>query len=378
MKKPLGIYIHLPFCLKKCLYCDFCSYVGVDGSLRERYVDALCRHISQYREICADHEVDTVYFGGGTPTLLATEQFSRIFKALHNNFSIAPDAEITVECNPATADLEKLRALRRLGVNRLSLGVQSANDDELAALGRVHRFADAVAAFSDARAAGFDNISVDLMFGIPNQTRESFSETLQKLLALSPDHVSAYGLILEEGTPFYTNSENLVLPDEDTEYTMYTDAWEAFESRGLSRYEISNFAASAFRSRHNLKYWHYDEYLGFGCSAHSLFGGKRFYCPAELGSYIAGEFIEGEEDTDPENEFVMLGMRLAEGVDESEFARRFGESFEECYGKALEPFVKKGLVLRKDGRTRFSDEGFYLSNAVLSEILTFDKFSESP
>ena len=378
MKRPLGIYIHVPFCLKKCLYCDFCSYVGVDDTLRGRYVDALCRHISQYRELCSDREVDTVYFGGGTPTLLSPDQFAKIFSALHESFAILPDAEVTVECNPATADLEKLRALRRLGVNRLSIGVQSANDGELASLGRVHSFADARAVFSDAREAGFDNVSVDLMFGIPHQTRESFGRSLEEILSLSPDHVSAYGLILEEGTPFYANSENLVLPDEDTEYNMYNDAWKTLESRGLSRYEISNFAASAFRSRHNLKYWHYDEYLGFGCSAHSLFGGKRFYAPRELESYIGGRFTEGEDQTDPKNEFVMLGMRLTEGVDEAEFSRRFGQSFEECYGRALKPFADRGLVVRERGRTRFSDEGFYVSNAVLSEILSFENFSESP
>ncbi len=370
MKRPLGIYIHIPFCLKKCLYCDFCSYVGTSESERDDYVAALCHHISEYREGCTGYTVDTVYFGGGTPTLLTEAQFSRIFKALRSTFDISDNAEITTECNPATADLEKLRALRELGVNRLSLGVQSANDDELAALGRVHRFGDAVRAFAEAREAGFENISADLMFGIPNQTRESFALTLKKVLSLSPNHISAYGLILEEGTPFYTNSENLVLPDEDTEYTMYTDAWKALEERGLSRYEISNFAPSAFRSRHNLKYWKYDDFLGFGCSAYSFFEGERFSCPRDLSAYTQGVFIDGEkEDVCPQDEFVMLGMRLADGIDETEFERRFGVSFEERFQKPLEPFVKKGLVIRESGHTRFSDEGFYVSNAILSDIL---------
>ena len=262
MKRPLGIYIHVPFCLKKCLYCDFCSYVGADDTLRGRYVDALCRHISQYRELCSDREVDTVYFGGGTPTLLSPDQFAKVFSALHESFTVSPDAEMTVECNPATADLEKLRALRRLGVNRLSIGVQSANDGELASLGRVHSFADARAVFSDAREAGFDNVSVDVMFGIPHQTRESFGRSLEEILSLSPDHVSAYGLILEEGTPFYANSENLVLPDEDTEYNMY-------ECISVGKiYDI--FAGKSFTE------WHYTHSNSEGMSVCSEIAQKDF------------------------------------------------------------------------------------------------------
>ncbi len=379
MKKALGIYIHIPFCLKKCLYCDFCSFVGTSEGQRGDYVEALCRHISLYREKCSEYTVDTVYFGGGTPTLLNADRFSRIVGTLYGVFDIAPDAEITTECNPATADLEKLRALRKLGFNRISLGIQSANDGELAALGRVHDFADARAAVRDARAAGFDNISVDIMFGLPNQTRESFRHTLDEVLSLSPDHVSAYGLIIEDGTPFSDNFEKLVLPDEDAEYNMYEDARRALESHGLSRYEISNFAANARQSRHNLKYWHYDEYLGFGCSGYSFFGGERFSAPSRLDAYIGGTFVEDKNETvDPCDEFVMLGMRLTDGVDELEFERRFSVSFEERYGKALEPFVRDGFVIRGDGATRFSDKGFYVSNAVLSEILTFDNFCESP
>ncbi len=376
MKKPLGVYIHIPFCLKKCLYCDFCSFVGTSDEVRDAYVDAVCRHISEYKEKCAEYSVDTVYFGGGTPTLLTVDQFSRIIKAVRNTFDVTSDAEITTECNPATADLEKLSALRAMGFNRISLGVQSANDAELAALGRVHTFSDAKKAFSDARKAGFDNISVDLMFGIPYQTRESFRQTLDEVLALSPDHVSAYGLIIEEGTPFFANSKKLVLPDEDDEYNMYIDARRALESRGLSRYEISNFAANARRSRHNMKYWKYDEYLGFGCSGYSFFGGERFFSPRELDSYIGGIYsLEPKEQVTPLDEFVMLGMRMTDGVDESEFFRRFGVSFDAGYGRALEPFVRNGFVIREGGVTRFSDEGFYVSNTVLSEILTFDKFS---
>ncbi len=376
MKKPLGIYVHIPFCLKKCLYCDFCSFVGTSEELRDAYTDAVCRHISQYNERCSDYSVDTVYFGGGTPTLLRIEQLSRIMETLRSTFDITPDAEITTECNPATADLQKFKVLRTLGFNRLSLGVQSANDSELAELGRVHTFADAVTAFRDARAAGFDNISVDIMFGLPHQTRESFRHTLDEVLSLGPDHVSAYGLIIEEGTPFFANFEKLVLPDEDAEYNMYADARRALESRGLSRYEISNFAANARRSRHNMKYWRYDEYLGFGCSGYSFFGGERFFAPRSLDDYIGGLYVSGpNEPVTPLDEFVMLGMRTTDGIDESEFLRRFGVSFESLYGKALERFVRDGFVIRKDGITRFSDEGFYVSNAVLSEILTFDIFS---
>ncbi len=375
MKKKLGIYIHIPFCLRKCNYCDFCSFSGINDEKKELYVDALIRHISSYREKCVGYSVDTVYFGGGTPTLLEISQFEKIFEALRNTFEIADNAEITSECNPATADLAYFNEMRRLGFNRLSIGCQSMNDNELKALGRVHTKNDFINAFRDARQAGFDNLSVDLMFGIPEQTEESFKKTLKEVCELAPEHISAYGLIIEPGTPFFVNREKLVLPDEDQEYTMYVGANEMLSAYGLKRYEISNFASFGRESRHNLKYWRREEYLGFGVSAHSFFEEERFCAGQELDRYISGDFCESSEkisERDAMNEYAMLAMRLTEGVDEADFMRRFKRSFESVFGKATEKFVRSGLVIRNGGRCAFTDNGFYLSNAVLSEILDFE------
>ena len=375
--KKLGIYIHIPFCIKKCDYCDFCSFAGVADDMKERYIDALCRHIGSYADKCEGYTVDTVYFGGGTPTTLKISQFKRIFDALRAAFDITEDAEITSECNPATADLEYFKDMRGLGFNRLSIGCQTLNDNELRALGRAHTKDDFIKAFSDARAAGFDNISVDLMFGIPEQTEESFKNTLNGILELAPEHISSYGLIIEEGTPFFVNREKLVLPNEDSEYTMYVGAVELLAEHGYARYEISNFAKASKESRHNLKYWRREEYLGFGVSAHSFFFDERIEAVEELDRYVRGEFESRKElicDSDAVNEYVMLKMRLAEGVDEAEFLRLFGKSFESLFGSALERFIRDDLVVREGGRCRFTDDGLYVSNYVLSEILEFRNF----
>ena len=372
--KSLGIYIHIPFCIKKCAYCDFCSFPNSDSKTREAYVDALCRDIALRGEICRDRVADTVYFGGGTPTLLSIDQFTRIFEALNSSFNIDPNAEISCECNPATADLEYFKALRALGVNRLSFGMQSAHDSELEALGRVHRAKDFKKAFFEARDAGFDNISADVMFGIPNQTRESFKETLRVLTELGPEHVSAYGLILEEGTPFFANRKNLVLPDEETEYTMYADAVGILALSGYERYEISNFSKPGRESRHNMKYWMYDDYVGLGVSAHSFLNGKRSFAPSRLEAYAGGLFEEGCEEIgkrEAMGEYVMLAMRTSRGVEENVFFDRFGESFEEIFKDRLKPYCEGGFVARERGRWTFTDSGFYVSNSILSEIIDF-------
>lgn len=375
-KNKLGVYIHLPFCLKKCNYCDFCSYTNVSDDEKERYIDALCRHIAKYKKKCENHEVDTVYFGGGTPTLLTTGQFEKFFSALNDSFEISENAEVTVECNPATADLEKFKKLRTFGVNRLSIGVQSANDEELKTLGRVHNFSDVKKTFSDAKSAGFENISADIMFGIPGQSEESFKKTLETVVNFGVTHISAYGLILERGTPFYKDRKKLVFPDEDTEYNMYSGAVSFLKENGYRRYEISNFAKSGFESKHNLKYWRSEEYLGFGVAAHSFFGGRRFFSPKKLSSYIGGRFTSGSftvSDSDALAEYVMLAMRTEDGVSEEDFFKKTGKDFGEVFGEKIEPFCRAGLVVRDSGRCAFTDKGFYLSNAVLSEILEFDK-----
>ena len=374
-KKNLGIYIHIPFCIKKCNYCDFCSFPGTDESTRQKYVDALCRDIAARGELCREYRADTVYFGGGTPTLLTAAQFGQIFDALHKNFDIDPTAEISAECNPATADLAYFKALRALGVNRLSVGMQSAHDNELAALGRVHRADDFKRAFYDARMAGFGNISADLMFGIPHQTLDSFRKTMEYLTDLSPEHISAYGLILEEGTPFFANQKNLVLPDEETEYTMYAEAVGFLAQRGYERYEISNFARPGSESRHNLKYWMRDEYVGLGVSAHSFLNGKRSFAPSRLDVYTGGLFEEGCEEigeSEAMGEYVMLAMRTVRGVDENVFFRRFKKSFDGLFGDRLKPYCDGGFVVREGGRCAFTDSGFYVSNSILSDVIDFN------
>ena len=375
INQSLGIYLHIPFCIRKFAYCDFCSYPATESTLRERYVCELCRDIEERGRLCGDHRADTVYFGGGTPTLLTVGQFERIFEALHRAFDISPDAEITVECNPATADLEYFKGLRALGVNRLSIGMQSANDRELAALGRVHRAEDFVRAFTDARASGFENISADIMFGIPEQTEESFKKTLETLVDLGPEHISAYGLILEPGTPFFANREKLVLPDEDSEYNMYAGACGFLEQHGYKRYEISNFSKPGFESRHNMKYWQRDEYVGLGVSAHSFLGEKRSFAPGSIDSYLGGLYEEGCEEigeNDAMCEYVMLCMRTERGVEENVFLHRFGKNFEEVFGERLKPYCDGGFVVREGGRCAFTDSGFYVSNSILSDILSFE------
>ena len=374
-KKSLGIYLHIPFCIKKCGYCDFCSYPDTKENEREAYVEALCRDIEQRGELCREHIADTVYFGGGTPTILTGVQFERIFSELRKNFSISDNAEITVECNPKTADKEKFSVLRSLGANRLSMGMQSAHDAELKALGRAHTSKDFVIAFEDARSAGFDNISADVMFGIPNQTEESFKRTLELLTSLEPEHISAYGLILEEGTPFFANREKLVLPSEDSEYNMYTDAVGFLARHGYERYEISNFSKPDRESAHNMKYWMRDEYVGLGASAHSFLGEKRSFAPADISAYVRGQYEEGCEEVSENDamcEYVMLAMRTTRGVGENVFYSRFGKDFYGIFGEKLKPYRDGGFVVRKDGRWVFTDSGFYVSNSILSDILSFE------
>ncbi len=343
--------------------------------MRGKYVEALCKDIEDRARLCREHIADTVYFGGGTPTLLTVAQFEKIFCTLRKSFAISPDAEITVECNPRTADREKFAALRALGVNRLSIGMQSANDIELRALGRVHTAADFFEAFSDARAAGFDNISADIMFGIPEQTEESFKKTLKTLVALGPEHISAYGLILEEGTPFFANREKLVLPSEDSEYNMYTEAVGFLAQNGYEKYEISNFSKIGRESRHNLKYWHRDEYIGLGVSAHSFLYEKRSFAPADFDAYVRGQFEKGCEEiseNDAIAEYVMLAMRTTRGVEENVFFDRFGKNFDDVFGDRLKPYRDGGFVVREDGRCAFTDNGSYVSNQILADILDFD------
>lgn len=377
--KTLGLYLHIPFCLQKCHYCDFCSAPASAGT-RKAYVEALCAHLREIAPTASAHTVDTVYFGGGTPTLLDATDFARILDTVRAHFHILPDAEITSECNPVTGAEALFDGMREAGVNRLSIGLQSIHEKELKLLGRLHSFADFESAFTAARRAGFDNISADLMFGIPAQTVASFHNTLETLCDLSPEHISAYGLRVEDGTAFGKTRDQLPLPDEDAEAEMAELVATLLPARGYERYEISNYAKPGHHSRHNLRYWLGEKYLGFGPAAHSFFGGVRFETPADTGAYLRavenGEFdalftghhtVEGSEARD---EYVMLRMRLAEGVDKADFSHRFGTKFEECYGN-LTPLVQGGFLTNTDTRVAFTARGMQLSNAILSEWLDF-------
>lgn len=368
----IGIYLHIPFCRAKCRYCDFCSRPP-QGDEIERYVAALCTDIVGRRETLRGYVADTVYFGGGTPSLLTSEQAGRLLDTLASVVTIASDAEITTECNPATVGLRELTELRRVGINRLSIGAQSLRDDELAELGRLHDARAVGETVRAARRAGFENISLDVMYGIPLQTRDSLAATLRGVLALEPEHVSAYGLRVEPGTPFGAMGDRLRLPDEDSVADMYLDVCEALASAGILQYEISNFARPGRESRHNLGYWRCEDYLGLGPAAASCVGGERFTVAPEVGDYIDGRvrFSERERlsDADRELEYFMLGLRLVEGVRREDCEERFGAEVYQKYAARLGGYARAGLAEVDGRRLALTRRGMLVSNSILCDIL---------
>ncbi len=372
--KNLGLYIHIPFCLSKCRYCDFCSFPHPAPDKVNKYISTLKYEIEEYGRRYAEYTVDTVYFGGGTPTLLSSNELTDILNTVKSCFNVTKDAEITAECNPATADSEYFSIMRKAGFNRLSLGVQSMNDGELKILGRLHSSADVKKAFIDARAAGFENVSADVMFGIPDQTLSTLEDTLDEVLRLSPTHVSLYGLKIEDGTHFARHRQELALPDEDTEYEMYLSSVKKLSENGFERYEISNFAKNGFYSRHNLKYWLREDYLGIGISAHSCIWNERFFENNDIENFFGNTYdvsIETISSHDILCEKIMLGMRLEQGVNFELLESEYGKSAEK-YKAALEKFIPSGHVVKKADSLCFTDSGMYISNYILSEILDFD------
>ena len=378
-KRNVGIYIHVPFCLSKCHYCDFCSEQRANDEKKELYVTRLCNEIKLFSEKIGEQRdvpiADTVYFGGGTPTLLSAEQIDRVLNTIDRCFGIEDKAEITAETNPKSADENKLAEIRRAGVDRLSIGMQSIHDRELRALGRIHNSGDFLETLSSARRVGFDNISADLMYGIPNQTRESFKKSVEGLAILAPEHISSYSLTVEEGTNFYRRRDSLAFPDEDTVSDMYADMNEILQNYGYHRYEVSNFSKDGRESRHNLKYWRCDDYLGFGPAAHSCFDGKRFAHSRDINAYLRGEsiIIDVEELSQKThmNEYAMLGMRLASGVDFEAFKQRFGRDFMSefsLFAKYSPEFVEIG-----DNFCKFTEKGIFVSNFILSDVLDFSE-----
>lgn len=368
----LGLYVHIPYCVRKCNYCDFCSLPNGSGDVPEEYVDALCKEISSY--ISSEKKtLDTVYFGGGTPSLLSPLQMERILDAITNTFDISSEAEITLEANPGTLDEGKVFTYKRLGFNRVSLGLQSIHEKEMKKLGRIHDYQEFLISFNLLRKAGFDNINVDLMYGIPHQTVESFTETLRTVVGIAPEHISAYGLILEEGTPLFLEKDTLPIPSQDEECDMYDVCREILAQAGYEHYEISNYAMPGKRSRHNMLYWNLCEYIGVGAAAHSYFCGKRYSNTDNVNEYVKSvldnDLKRFESEVDPAFEYVMLKLRLSDGFLLSEYEERFGRSFTDGKTDILERFRKAELLTISDGSLKLTERGFYLSNSILVEIL---------
>lgn len=360
----IGLYIHVPFCKKKCPYCDFYSQ-SITQDTEIQYVDALIRNMGKYKNT----ELDSIYFGGGTPSILSDISYQRIFSAIKNNFRLI-DPENSLEANPCSVDLNKLKFFRNVGFNRISFGVQSCVDSELKKLGRLHNIEQAKAAILNAKEAGFDNISADLMIGIPNQTSDSLSFSLAELSKLPLTHISAYMLKIEKSTPYNTDSIINSLPNEDNVADLYLQTINELEDNDFKQYEISNYSKKGFECRHNLKYWRCEEYIGLGPSAHSFFNGKRYEVPRNLDDFISNEFqieVVNEEHPHTFDEVAMLRLRLTEGL-----SRKVCEEFNlkfECILKKAEPLKKAGLVDTCDDRIVITKKGFLVSNSIISKII---------
>ena len=373
----IGIYVHIPFCVQKCLYCDFNSYAGAEER-RDEYIRALLGEIraTANRPGVGGAKADSVYIGGGTPTTLKPQYINTILRELKDRFDIADNAEITVECNPKTAEKADFEKLLRAGANRLSIGLQSDDDVLLKKLGRIHLYEDFLKCLSDAKEAGFENISADLMFGIPGQTLGIWEKTLRNVSGLGLKHLSCYSLKIEEGTPFYERygeGDSKDLPDDDENRDMYDACVNILRENGYNRYEISNFALPGYESRHNLKYWDMSEFLGFGAGAYSYFDHYRYNNISGLSEYIAAS--DKVEDSvklsaaDEMSEFVFLGLRRDAGISVGAFLRRFGTNIFDVYAKPLEKYIKNGILLFDGDNIKIREDMVFVSNYILSDFV---------
>lgn len=374
--RPLGLYLHIPFCRQKCAYCDFYSLSGQDARMDD-YVDALCAHLTEAAPSASVHQIDTIYFGGGTPSLLGVKRLTTLLKTVCKRYHVAKDAEITLEANPESAgDWKALKALRKAGFNRLSLGMQSASDAELQHIGRVHTMAQVTAAVEAARKARFENLSLDLIYGLPGQSAEQWQENLSAAVSLAPEHLSCYGLKVEPGTPLYARQAEEDLPDDEAQADMYLYTVEYLAQNGYAQYEISNFARPGRESRHNLKYWTLQEYAGFGPGAHSDFGGVRYAYEKDLEGYIHGVkhhmplLSESERipPLDRDTEWLMLGLRTVQGLDPREFETRFRRRFD-CFLPFLAECSRAGYAVEEDGRWHLTPKGLLVSNRIIGGML---------
>ena len=384
-KKPLGIYVHVPFCRSKCHYCDFYSVTDADNRCMRDYLDAVCTHIREAGILTPEYYVDTVYFGGGTPSYLGAEGLAQIMTVIRKSFHVSHSAEITFEANPDSVDLRLLKRLRSEGFNRVSLGVQCDDDRLLERIGRPHTYEQAQEAVRLIRKAGFRNLSVDLMYGLPDQTLNAWENTLRNVLNLEPEHLSCYGLKLEEGTPMHTHQASLTLADDDEQADMYLSAVKILRAYGYRQYEISNFSKKGRISRHNMKYWTGGEYLGFGPNASSDFTGRRFTVIRDLHGYIdrirSGGAVLGEVQEIPTNErageYLMMRLRITAGLDPKEYESRFRMPFRPLE-KALMHFREQHLAVKTyDGRWHLTPEGFLLSNTIITELLLIQEQNPS-
>lgn len=362
--EPIGLYLHIPFCVSKCGYCDFFSAPATEETI-DAYAAALCRSLDRWGKRLM-RPADTLYFGGGTPSLLGGTRIAAILEAAKAAFGLE-EAEITLEANPGDDLAGTLKAAARAGVNRVSLGVQSGVDSELAALTRRHSADDAVQAVKAARAAGIENLSLDLMLGIPGQTEESLEKSLDFLTALEPEHISAYLLKIEAGTPF--ERERPAVADEDLSADLYLAAVGYLTDRGYRQYEISNFAKLGYKSRHNLKYWNCDEYLGLGPSAHSFLNGKRFFYEKNLTAFFLGAPPSDDGTGGDPEEYAMLRFRLSEGLVFHQFEERFGRPVRETVREKAKKLAEQGLVSADEFHVALTSKGFLVSNQVLFQLL---------
>ena len=369
--RPLGLYIHIPFCRCKCAYCDFYSLPGQDSRM-DAYLDALTGHLKEVAPRTSAHEVDTIYFGGGTPSIFGAERLKKLLKTIRKEFRVSKHAEITLEANPESArEVKELKSLRHAGFNRISLGVQSMDDEMLRRLGRVHSAEDVRTAVAAIRKAGIKNLSLDLMYALPGQTMAHWQQTLADTLALQPEHLSCYALKIEEGTPFAAQLETLDLADDDAQAEMYLAAVRTLAEAGYVQYEISNFSREGFHSRHNSKYWELKEYAGFGPGAHSDFGDVRYAYEKDLESYLRGELCLSESTHIPSRErtteYLMLGLRTVRGISKGEF-----ESISRFPFSCIEPVLLRcaaaGYAVEENGRWHLTPAGFLVSNSIINEV----------
>lgn len=384
----MELYVHIPFCVQKCAYCDFLS-MPAESTVKQAYIRKLKEEIRVRSRACQDREILSIFIGGGTPSILQGHYIIEVMDTIRSCFAVLPDAEITIECNPGTLTAEKLQAYRQAGINRLSIGLQSAQEKELQLLGRIHTYEDFLVSYDCARKQGFTNINVDLMAALPGQTLKSWEQTLKRVTMLKPEHISAYSLIIEEGTPFHKlygyddetrkkGEKPLFLPSEEEERQMYQFTREFLEKKGYIRYEISNYARPGRECIHNTGYWKRVDYLGVGLGAASLIDNVRFSNIVKLTEYLNTDFTDGESHyVDREEltknrqmeEFMFLGLRMQEGINRNAFSEQFGSPVESVFGAALERMKQQGLVSETGGQIRLTDLGFDVSNYVFSELL---------